>query len=187
MESLWRDNRRWIAAVLLAHKPAGADVDDLLQEVAVTLVAKINTLRDELNVRAWLRAIAVNVARAAGRNSRHRSTVALHDDGDQTAPGHDWKATLNDNGQRVLEAAQRLPEIYREPLMLRAVQGLRTRQIAEILGIEEAAVDTRISRARRILRQEMEQLENGERSAPHGLLRAPTRNVFPHNRLEVQP
>jgi RNA polymerase sigma-70 factor (ECF subfamily) len=50
-----------------------------------------------------------------------------------------------------------LPEAYREPLMLKAVHGLRTRQIAEALNIEEATVDTRVSRARRMLREMLDE------------------------------
>ncbi len=55
---LWEENRRWVAAVLLAHKPALEELDDLLQEVAMTLVSKIHTLREETNFRAWLRTVA---------------------------------------------------------------------------------------------------------------------------------
>ena len=39
LAEVWRDNRRWIASVLAAHAPRGVDVEDLLQEVAATLVA----------------------------------------------------------------------------------------------------------------------------------------------------
>lgn len=155
VQSLWQEHRRWIAAVLLAHKPASADLEDLLQEVAMTLVAKINTLREEANVRAWLRAVAVNVARAARRAERSRPAmrlgeddVLLPDDG-ATPPLRD----LDDQARRMLKLALELPEAYREPLMLKAVHGMRTRQISEILGIPEATVDTRISRARRMLRE----------------------------------
>ena len=45
-----------------------------------------------------------------------------------------------------------LPDGYREPLFLKAVQGLSYRNIAEILGLPETTVETRIARARRMLR-----------------------------------
>jgi RNA polymerase sigma-70 factor (ECF subfamily) len=156
--ALWQEHRRWIAAVLLAYKPQSEDLEDLLQEVAMTLVTKINTLREESNVRAWLRAVAVNVARAAGRIERSRPRLRLvGDDGELPLMSRDDERIdhgLDDNSQRVLALASQLPEAYREPLMLKAVQGMRSRQIAEILGIPEATVDTRISRARRMLREQ---------------------------------
>ena len=51
-----------------------------------------------------------------------------------------------------MDLARRLPVAYREPLMLRAIHGVRGRHIAEILDLSEATVETRISRARRMLR-----------------------------------
>lgn len=152
--ALWQEHRRWIAAVILAYKPRSEDLDDLLQEVAMTLVAKINTLREESNVRAWLRAVAINVARAAGRIERARPVLRLDAMGTNGAAlAADPAIEFDDHSQRVLDLAAQIPETYREPLMLKAVQGMRSRQISEILGIPEATVDTRISRARRMLRE----------------------------------
>ena len=64
-------------------------------------------------------------------------------------------AAAGEEASRVIEAALGLPEHYREPLVLRAVHHLRTRQIAEALGIPEATVDTRVARARRMLRDQL--------------------------------
>ncbi len=155
IERLWRENRRWIAAVLLAHKPADSDLEDLLQEVAMTLVAKGHDIRDAAAARGWLRTVAVNVARVAARRRASRRddrTVPLDD-----APGlaardgsHDpAAATMERELQQRLAA---LPEAYREPLMLRAVRGLPASIIGETLGLGEAAVNTRLARARRMLR-----------------------------------
>jgi RNA polymerase sigma-70 factor (ECF subfamily) len=158
LSALWQEHRRWIAAVILAYKPRSEDLEDLLQEVAMTLVTKINTLREESNVRAWLRAVAVNVARAARRSERSKPVVRLASD-HQEAPvmaSHveAIESRLDDHSQRVLANLSSLPDAYREPLLLKAVQGMRSRQISEILGIPEATVDTRISRARRMLREQ---------------------------------
>jgi RNA polymerase sigma-70 factor (ECF subfamily) len=155
IQSLWQEHRRWIAAVLLAYKPQSEDVEDLLQEVAMTLVSKVNTLRAESNVRAWLRAVAINVARAAGRSERSRPMQRLGDaEANCPATSANRAFELDDHAARVLSLAAQLPEAYREPLMLKAVQGMRTRQIAELMGIPEATVDTRVSRARRMLREQ---------------------------------
>ena len=155
IEALWQEHRRWIAAVLLAHKSSEDQLDDLLQEVAMTVVSKIGTLRETRKVRAWLRIVAVNTARASARAGRARPKPA--------APGREPATTcrrdtggpggLDDEARRMLELSRRLPEAYREPLMLRAIRGLRGRHIAEILQLSEATVETRIARARRMLRE----------------------------------
>ena len=76
MRRLWQAHRRWVAAVLLSHKPAWADLDDLLQDVAMKLVSKVSELREPATFRGWLRTIALNVARAAGRQAARRSDPA---------------------------------------------------------------------------------------------------------------
>lgn len=169
VQALWQEHRRWIAAVILAHKPQFADLEDLLQEVAMTLVTKINTLREESNLRAWLRAVAVNTARAAGRSERSRpATRGSAADLDDSIAIVDRSGRIDDESRRVLALAAQLPDTYREPLMLKAVHGLRSRQIACILGIPEATVDTRVSRARRMLREQAQTLE--ESPGPSGPL-----------------
>jgi RNA polymerase sigma-70 factor (ECF subfamily) len=153
---LWRENRRWIAAVILTHKPAYAELEDLLQEVAMTLVTKVHTLRDEANVRAWLRIIAINVARAAARSGKHRQKMSL-----EQLNGHEPAAAaavgdVPDDGQsRIVRAVAQLPEEYREPLLMRAINGMRSTQIGDILGITPATVDTRVARARAMLRERL--------------------------------
>ena len=150
IEALWQEHRRWIAAVLLAHKSAGDQLDDLLQDVAMTLVSKISTLREAGNIRAWLRMVAVNVARASARRSRSRPRLQrLSDEAESEACVSGVGINLLDGeAQSVLALAQQLPEAYREPLMLRAVRGMRGKHIATIMDLTEATVETRIARGR---------------------------------------
>lgn len=151
MHALWHQHRRWIAAVLLSHKSREDQLDDLLQEVAMALVRRIETLREAGNVRAWLRTVAINAARASARARRSRpqpNSLAAEPPGALPARDH----SLDEEAQRVMELAAELPEAYREPLLLRAVHGVRGRHIAEMLGLTEATVETRIARARRMLR-----------------------------------
>ena len=155
IEALWREHRRWIAAVLLVHKAAGDQLEDLLQDVAMTLVSKISTLRDVNNIRAWLRTVAVNAARASARRHRARPRLEFLNDDDVDSNARDGGDTtaLDEEAQRVMALAQQLPEAYREPLMLRAVHGMRGKHIASIMGLSEATVETRIARGRRMLRE----------------------------------
>lgn len=154
MQALWHEHRRWIAAVLLAHKSPQDQLDDLLQEVAMTLVSKISTLREQRNVRAWLRTVAINLARASARARRARpvTRTLCQERAEPQQPAAD-PIGLDDDANRMMGLSMRIPEAYREPLMLRALHGMRGRHIAEILNLPEATVETRISRARRMLRE----------------------------------
>jgi len=157
LKELWRRHRRWVAAILLAHKPRWVDLDDLIQEVAVAVVRKIGELRDPKSVRPWLRTVAINAAHAAGRSGARRSrdvSLAGEDHGDSVRPrGSSTGPTGLDEGRRLMELAAQLPDGYREPLLLKAVQNLSYREIGNILMLPETTIETRIARGRRMLRE----------------------------------
>lgn len=167
LRALWEEHRRWVAAVIMAHKPRSADVDDLLQEVAMTIVAKIGTLSEPAAFPGWLRMVALNVARLAGRKTTVGPKItsesslgvsadgrtALDPAGDADARAHPaHKPAVSEEARRVFDLALQLPEDYREPLLLRTVQELSYAEIARITGLPETTIETRIARGRRMLR-----------------------------------
>lgn len=167
-QELWRAHRRWVAAIILAHRPRTVEVEDLLQDVAVKFVSKIHTLRDDRAFRPWLRQIALNVCRGAARSTKSllRFAGPYRDDTDRVDPGsisepvspdHDAPHQLAqlDAAQRLLEQALSLPMTYREPLLLRCVRALSYQQISEVLDLPITTVETRLARARRMLREEV--------------------------------
>jgi RNA polymerase sigma-70 factor (ECF subfamily) len=165
---VWRANRRWIAAVLAAHAPRRTDVDDLLQEVAATLLAKAHHIRDAASLRGWLRVVAVNAARMAARSRSVESratrafAIGRGESDAREATGRDARETL--------ALLARLPAQYAEPLLLQGTQGLSQRQIAELLDVPETTIETRLARGRRMLRQLLQEIEgDGEaRALPLG-------------------
>jgi RNA polymerase sigma-70 factor (ECF subfamily) len=157
LQRVWHENRRWVAAILLAHKPRWSDVEDLLQEVALALVRKVGEVRDPGALKPWLRTVAINAAHAAARNGLKRSrNLSLDSEVEQPfvkpRPDSAQVATDREEGRRLMELAEKLPEGYREPLLLKAVQNLSYREIGEILNLPETTVETRIARGRKQLR-----------------------------------
>ena len=154
LAELWQEHRRWVAVVLLAHRPHGSELDDLLQEVALTLVRRYGDLRDRSRIRPWLRAIAINQAREARRRQLGRPR-AMEQDGFERMVDTDRsleRLELQEQARLVLRQALELPEELREPLLLRSVRGLTQKQIAATLELNETTVESRIARARRLLR-----------------------------------
>lgn len=154
LRAIWDDNRRWVAAVLLSHKPKWADLEDLLQDVAAAMVAHAGEVRDQAMFKSWLRTVAVNTARVAARRGALRRHEPL-DSKPEPATGVSHSAVLGRESTtaQVAELAFQLPDGYREPLFLKAVQGLSYRQIAQILNLPETTIETRIARGRRMLRE----------------------------------
>ncbi|MDI1288502.1 MAG: sigma-70 family RNA polymerase sigma factor [bacterium] len=163
LNDVWRNNRRWVAAILLAHKPRWADLDDLLQEVALSLVKKVHEVRDPGAIRPWLRTVALNVAHATARAGKVRTWVTGAQVGDADGePDHGptaavaaGAAPLVDREARatIVQLASQLPDGYREPLLLKAIDNLSYREIGRIMGLPETTVETRIARARKQLRE----------------------------------
>lgn len=173
LDQLWREHRRWVAAVLIAHGPRQVEVDDLLQEVAVLMVGKISTLRDPGAFKPWLRTIALSVARTSGRRTTVRKAgflkmVSYAGGSGPSAGGEraeeralrsrDGQEEARAEGRKLLDASLDLPEGYREPLILKCVHGMSYREIGRVMDLPETTVETRIARARRMLR---EKVENG--------------------------
>jgi len=160
LQRVWAANRRWVAAVLLAHKPRDSDLEDLLQDVAMNMVRKISDVRDPGALRPWLRRLAVNAARTEGRKRRTRLRLARPAG---EGAGMDALPAANhgpdDGGERaegMLDLARRLHPDYREPLLLQCMRGMSQKQIAEALGLPVTTIETRLARARRMLREEVE-------------------------------
>ncbi|MEL6329052.1 MAG: sigma-70 family RNA polymerase sigma factor [Planctomycetota bacterium] len=166
-EQVWREHRRWVAAILLAHKPRDADLDDLLQAVATSVVRKIEDVRDRGAIKPWLRTVAINEARLAGRKRvlKHRGLRLVTEreavDGGGVSREHATDgAEVSDRACRVMALANQLPESYREPVLLRCARGMSYRQISEITGLPETTIETRIARGRRMLRELVERAES---------------------------
>ena len=67
----------------------------------------------------------------------------------------DWSLKSNwreEKRRNCLQALERLPESYRVPLLCQVLGGFRCQEIAQMLGLNEAAVMTRLTRARKALR-----------------------------------
>ena len=157
LRAVWKDHRRWVAAILLAHKPKHTDLDDLLQTVALQVCRKVHEVREPEAFRPWLRMVAINAARADGRTTGRQRRGFLRLVGRTGEPdAGECPDELNERrreGERLITLARTLPEGYREPLLMRCVRGMSYRAIGEAMGLPETTVETRIARGRRMLRE----------------------------------
>jgi len=160
LRELWQINRRWVAGILLAFKSREAELDDLLQEVAVAMVKRIHSLREPEAFRSWLRAVAINAARMDARTRGRRPegrTRPLIEEPAAADDSMDLAQARREDGRRLLKMVLDLPEAYREPLLLRSVKGMSYREISAITDLPETTIETRIARGRRMLRERARQ------------------------------
>lgn len=142
---VWRRLAPAVHGVLLSRvRPA--EVDDLMQDVFVSALEKVSTLREGAALGAWVCTIARN--RAIDVQRSRRKLVEIPED--LGAPDAERA-----EAERVLRAIQALPEAYRETLTLRLVEGMSGPEIAEQVGLTPESVRVNLHRGMKMLREKL--------------------------------
>ena len=136
-----------VHGILLARVP-WSEVDDLVQDVFLVVIKKLNTLRDDAAFGGWLAMIARN--RAMDFHRRKRETDELTDEVASTSNTEADREAAN-----ILEAICGLPEAYRETLVLRLVEGMTGPEIAGRTGLTPASVRVNLHRGMKLLREKL--------------------------------
>jgi RNA polymerase sigma-70 factor (ECF subfamily) len=156
-EELVRIHADHLYAVVLRLCAGPHEAEEVTQEAFLRAWRAIGHFDGRSQLFTWLYRIGVNEARRrAQRRRRAPRTVPLEE-----APGEppDLSAAPEPHAEHdatramLTWALRRLPLDYRAPLVLRDIEGLSTTQAAEILGISEAALKSRLHRARAMLRE----------------------------------
>ena len=136
---------RFVHGVLLGRLPA-SEATDLVQDVFLQAFEQLKTLREPGAFAGWLAAIARH---HAIDHLRGRPAIeVLEDRPDPSAP-LDMRAEAN----RALATIQRLPEAYRETLVLRLVEGMTGPEIARATGLTPDSVRVNLHRGLKRLRE----------------------------------
>jgi RNA polymerase sigma-70 factor (ECF subfamily) len=147
-----------------------SEAEDAVQEAYVRAFAKLGAFRGESSLATWLTRIALN--EALGRIRKRRPSEELSAVDDETAPNRGeviWFPGMPNDADPERAVARReisglleraidaLPEAFRVVFMLRAVEDMSVEDTAATLAIPEATVKTRLHRARRLLRETIEE------------------------------
>jgi RNA polymerase sigma factor (sigma-70 family) len=150
------------AQLMLVHEPQlhrrarcfcrdADEARDLVQDTLVRALKHHLSLRPGSNVRGWLMTIMVNLYRDGLKKRRRKREVPLetwHDVADEP-PAPPTHPPLE--RAQIDSAMARLPSDLRGLLEMKAIQGLRYRDIGERLSIPTNTVGTRLRRARKAL------------------------------------
>jgi RNA polymerase sigma-70 factor, ECF subfamily len=139
-----------IHGILLARVSPDV-VNDLLQDVFLKAMQAIRNLRESEHFGAWLCAIARNRARDYYRERREEQA------GDEFAEtiATPERVTTNFDARHVLSVLRGLPEVYRETLTLRLVEGLSGPEIADRTGLSHGSVRVNLHRGMQLLREKL--------------------------------
>lgn len=147
------------------------EAEDLCQEAWLAAYRSRGNYTGQGSVKGWLNRILVRRAgRHWKRRDRQRAVLSLDRPGPFGEPsgasarrlsdakdGTDPASPMAAVDQRLdlLEAIRSLPEEFRDTVLLREVEGLSYQEIADTLGIPRGTVESRLYRARQMLRQKL--------------------------------
>jgi RNA polymerase sigma-70 factor (ECF subfamily) len=126
--------------------------EDVVQESMLRAWKSLDSLTDERKAKAWL----LTIVRREFARSFERKRLEVSDvDALVEAESAVLAAPDDERVGEMREAIFRLDEEYREPLVLQVLMGYSTQEIADMMGMQQGAVLTRLFRARARLRQQL--------------------------------
>ena len=161
LESLVRQHSRMVYRIAYAVLRSHHDAEDAAQETFLRVLRYSHKLASVENGKTWLARIAWRVAEDRSQQRGRRREIALDDpekpEGETASS--DFPAHEVAHGSQVGELLERLinnlPEKLRQPLILSALEEMSPVEVAATLGMSEAAVRSRVFRARQILREKL--------------------------------
>ena len=162
---LIRPYERMVYLSVLAMLRNEQEAEDAAQEVMINAFRHLKSFRGDAKFSTWLVTIAMNEARQRLRKAKAAQLESLDEEkeereGDFTpAVLTDWREIPSEAlekkemRQRLREAVEQLPPIYREVLVLRDLEELNQEETASALGINVTLVKVRLHRARMMLQK----------------------------------
>jgi RNA polymerase sigma-70 factor (ECF subfamily) len=138
------------------------EAEDVMQQAYVNAYTHLRQFDGRSTFSTWLTRIAVHEALARARRRGRYMTMDPEDPSAiefpqrvDATPDPERLAIARELGTLLESAIDRLPDGTREVFVLRQLEGMRTDEVADSLGVSEAVVKTRLSRARGALRRDL--------------------------------
>jgi RNA polymerase sigma factor (sigma-70 family) len=170
LNALMDRHRDGIFRFVLCRIRRESDALELTQEVFVRVYFNIGKFKPTAKFVTWLYHIALNLCRDHSRSRAYhyalRTISADAPTQESQEPRQLWSVSRGPDQETesreelsALELAiQELPEEFKDPLILTALEGLSQAEAAEVLGITVKAVGMRVYRARKLLLQKMSKM-----------------------------
>ena len=170
LEDLVRQHSRLVYRIAYAALRSHHDAEDATQETFLRVLRYNHKLATVEDPKTWLARIAWRVAVDRSKQRGRKREIPLDDPEKPVTEAQSANAPADDamQGSQVVARLERLitalPEKLRQPLILSALQEMSPREVAATLGISEAAVRSRVFRARQILKDKLTELYQSVRA-----------------------
>jgi len=135
-----------------------AQVDDIAQDVFITVYRNLKHFRFESQFTTWLYRITVNRCKDYLRKMNVRKIFLPIEEGSEISE-YSTPVENNDISRIVMDAISKLPVKLRMPLILKDIEGFSYQEISETLNCEMGTVKSRIFRGREKLKEILQPLE----------------------------
>ena len=163
-EQLVAEHQQRVAGLCYRLLGWQGEVEDVVQEVFLAVCEGLPHYRGESQVSTWITRIAINTCRNHMRKRLPflRRLVPLGSTHDTAPTGPADRGLLSqEQFERVRASVRRLPRKYREVIVLRYLEELPISEIAAVLELSRNAVEVRLNRARKLLREHLATLLEG--------------------------
>ncbi len=126
--------------------------EDITQETFIKVYQKLDTFKNQSNIKTWITRIAINNCKNA-INKANRETTSIED----LMIIYTENFSKSDTKQMLSDEVSKLPKKYFEVIMLFYYQELSIKEIAYILKIPQATVKTRLKRAKERLKSKLKE------------------------------
>jgi RNA polymerase sigma-70 factor (ECF subfamily) len=153
------------------------DAEEVVQDVLLKVHRKIEAFRGDSALSSWIYRITFNTAMSRLRHTRAArfaevpdapaSATGLDDLPSRAHEPADWSNLADESMlrrqmlDRLFEAVDDLPEIYREPVILRDLEGLTTEEASSRLRLKDQTLKSRLHRGRLLLRERLSDFAGG--------------------------
>jgi RNA polymerase sigma-70 factor, ECF subfamily len=126
------------------------DVEDMVQEVFIRALRRINTFHELSNPKTWLFSIARNIAidemrKQKKEKDKQQKLLRFHSQTYSNSPEDIYR--LNETNKEIYQTIQTLKQNYRDVLILKGIKELSVKETAEILHWSENKVKVTYNRA----------------------------------------
>ncbi len=167
-EWLVKKYEKLIYYIVLQRVSESADAMDIVQDTLIEVKKSISQLQEPRFFKAWLNRVAISKVSRFYEKRRDRilsqnEEQLLYRQSEQRYYMNPQQSFRHQNNKEILNSClQQLKGIYREVLMLQYFEGFTMAEIAEILGIPEGTVKSRLNVAKKELRKIVEQFQEQE-------------------------
>lgn len=169
IDQLLKRNKSLITAMIRKRFPEMTDTQDIVQEAYIRMWRSIDQLRSPAAFKGWLGQIVTNLVHDELRKRiKNQNTISLDepvegDDGNMnmeraiadTTRQPDKEMQRKELVSALSNALDKIPQEFRQPILLREIDGLSYEEISVLTNTELGTVKSRISRARNKIQAQM--------------------------------